>query len=648
MTESADSRARFDSYAALLAKAAGHADRRGPMALYCQGLILPGDRKSVEPMAARLDPLHAQARHQSLHHLVAQAGWSDAAVLRVARDYAREAMEIQGPIEAWIIDDTGFPKKGKHSVGVAHQYCGPYGKTSNCQCAVSLSMASRWASVPVAFRLYLPEAWAKDRARRSAVGVPEEIVFQTKWRLALALIDAQREDGVADLPVLADAGYGDASGFRDGLTERRLRYAVGIGKAMNISIAATITAPSTASLTGLVIHIFDGVTDLGGFTLDSTGHASGSVTPGTPGAHSLSATYAGDANFNGSISTALPVLVRDTVLYAVAADSGVPPLVTVYNADGVTPSFVLATGYSVKFKGGIQVAIGDVNGDGIPDIITATNSGTAEDIKVFSGATHLQIADIPNPYGPKYTSGVFIAAGDVNDDGLADIVVAPQSGKFPVQVYSLANIASPVLLGQIKPFGLVDSHGNISYSGGVRVAVGDVNNDGHADIVLSPKGSGVKFISIVNGATIANATPAVIKTLSPQQDSHGNPTSISGGWYVALADVNHDGNEDLIVSPGNGSPETIKIFDATFTAGVGSAPAKPAPILTLASPFGVKFSGGMRIATADLDNDGVKDLIIGGGNNSHSVVYLVKGFNFASLGTVQLIATKYNNGVWVA
>jgi SRSO17 transposase len=243
MTESAESRARFDAYAALLAKAAGHADRREPMALYCQGLILPGDRKSVEPMAARLDPLHAQARHQSLHHLVAQAGWSDAAVLRVARDYAREAMEIQGPIEAWIVDDTGFPKKGKHSVGVAHQYCGPFGKTSNCQCAVSLSMASRWASVPVAFQLYLPEAWAKDRARRSAVGVPEEIVFHTKWRLALALIDAQREEGVTDQPVLADAGYGDASGFRDGLTERGLRYAVGIGKTTTVWANGKIPLP---------------------------------------------------------------------------------------------------------------------------------------------------------------------------------------------------------------------------------------------------------------------------------------------------------------------------------------------------------------------------------------------------------------------
>ena len=234
MVESAESRARFDAYAMLLAKAAGHADRREPLALYCQGLILPGDRKSIEPMAARLDPIHVQARHQSLHHLVAQAGWSDAAVLRVARDYAREAMEIQGPVEAWIIDDTGFPKKGTHSVGVAHQYCGPYGKTSNCQCAVSLSMASRWASVPVAFRLYLPESWAKDMERRAVAGVPEDVVFRTKWQLALGLIDAQRKDGVTDLPVLADAGYGDAAGFRDGLTERHLVYAVGINKTTTV------------------------------------------------------------------------------------------------------------------------------------------------------------------------------------------------------------------------------------------------------------------------------------------------------------------------------------------------------------------------------------------------------------------------------
>jgi len=234
MVQTVEGRARFDAYAAMLAKAVGHADRREPVALYCQGLILPGDRKSVEPMAARLDPLHVQARHQSLHHLVAKAGWSDEAVLGVARNYAREAMEIQGPLEAWIVDDTAFPKKGTHSVGVAHQYCGPYGKTSNCQNAVSVSLASRWASVPVAFRLYLPERWAKDPERRTQAGVPQEVRFQTKWQIALALIDAQRDDGEPDLPVLADAGYGDACNFRDELTKRHLPYVVGISKTTTV------------------------------------------------------------------------------------------------------------------------------------------------------------------------------------------------------------------------------------------------------------------------------------------------------------------------------------------------------------------------------------------------------------------------------
>lgn len=243
MSESAESRTRFDAYADLLAKAVGHADRRVPLTMYCQGLILPGDRKSVEPMAARLDPDHVQARHQSLHHLVAQAAWSDEALLRVVREYTREAMEIQGPVEAWIVDDTGFPKKGTHSVGVAHQYCGPFGKTANCQCAVSLSMASRWASVPVGFRLYLPESWANDKERRAAAGVPESVDFQTKWQIAIALIDAQRRDKVLDLPVLADAGYGDAGAFREALTQRHLVYAVGIAKTTMVWAHGNVALP---------------------------------------------------------------------------------------------------------------------------------------------------------------------------------------------------------------------------------------------------------------------------------------------------------------------------------------------------------------------------------------------------------------------
>ncbi len=225
---------RFEAYIDLLAKAVGHADRREPMRAYCQGLVLPGDRKSVEPMAARVDPCHLSSRHQSMHHFVADSGWSDEGVLGVARMWALEAMETQGPLEAWILDDTGFPKKGSHSVGVAHQYCGVLGKTGNCQCAVSLTLANRVASIPAAFRLYLPESWASNSMRREKVGVPKAIVFQTKWKIALGLIDHLTEEGVPIAPILADAAYGDATAFREGISQRHLTYTVGVGPTLTV------------------------------------------------------------------------------------------------------------------------------------------------------------------------------------------------------------------------------------------------------------------------------------------------------------------------------------------------------------------------------------------------------------------------------
>lgn len=219
---------RFEAYIDRMAEAVGHADRREPMRAYCEGLVLPGDRKSIEPMAARVDPLHVRSRHQSMHHFVADSPWRDEDVLRVAREWALEAMETQGSLEAWIVDDTGFPKKGSHSVGVAHQYCGALGKTANSQCAVTVTMANRVASVPAAFRLYLPEVWAADGERREAVGVPESVTFKTKWQIALDLIDHLVAEGAQRATILADAGYGDATPFREGLTQRGLRYAVGI------------------------------------------------------------------------------------------------------------------------------------------------------------------------------------------------------------------------------------------------------------------------------------------------------------------------------------------------------------------------------------------------------------------------------------
>jgi SRSO17 transposase len=146
-----------------------------------------------------------------MHHFVADAPWSDEAVLEAARDYALPALLNQGPIRAWIVDDTGIPKKGAHSVGVARQYCGQLGKTDNCQVAVSLSVANEFASLPVGYRLYLPEDWTNDRARCAKAGVAEEVEFQTKPQIALDQIRAGMEAGVPLGVVLADAGYGDSS-----------------------------------------------------------------------------------------------------------------------------------------------------------------------------------------------------------------------------------------------------------------------------------------------------------------------------------------------------------------------------------------------------------------------------------------------------
>jgi SRSO17 transposase len=222
------SESRFAVYVERLSSTLGHADRKAPLKAYCTGLILPGERKSVEPMAARVEPARVQAAHQSLHHFVAKAEWSDEGVLAVVRAEVLPAITRRGAIRAWIVDDTGLPKKGKHSVGVARQYCGQLGKQDNCQIAVSLSLANDHASLPMAYRLYLPEAWANDRARRAKAGVPDDIVFRTKPEIALEQIRLALAAGVPAGTVLADAGYGNDTAFRSALTEIGLSYIVGI------------------------------------------------------------------------------------------------------------------------------------------------------------------------------------------------------------------------------------------------------------------------------------------------------------------------------------------------------------------------------------------------------------------------------------
>jgi SRSO17 transposase len=223
-----DADARFSAYVEGLASVVGHADRIGPLRDYCTGLILPGERKSVEPMAAKTAPARTAAQHQSLLHFVGVAAWPDQKVLAKVREMVLPAIQQHGPIEAWIIDDTAFPKQGKHSVGVHHQYCGQLGKQANCQVAVSLSIANHAASLPVAYRLYLPKDWVDDDARRSKAGVPSDISFKTKPEIALEQIRWACEAGLPRGVALMDGGYGSDSRLRAGMTALGVTYVAGV------------------------------------------------------------------------------------------------------------------------------------------------------------------------------------------------------------------------------------------------------------------------------------------------------------------------------------------------------------------------------------------------------------------------------------
>jgi SRSO17 transposase len=242
LQDCAGSDERFSSYVEGLAEVIGHADRVKPLRDYCSGLMMPCERKSVEPMAAVTAPGRTAAQHQSLLHFVGQASWSDEKVLAKVCEMVLPAIERAGPIEAWIIDDTGFPKKGKHSVGVARQYCGQLGKQDNCQAAVSLSLANRHASLPVRYRLYLPQDWADDAARRRKAHVPEEIAFASKPEIALEQVRWACEAGLPRGVVLVDAGYGNHTVLRTQISALALTYVAGILS------STTVWAPGTAPL----------------------------------------------------------------------------------------------------------------------------------------------------------------------------------------------------------------------------------------------------------------------------------------------------------------------------------------------------------------------------------------------------------------
>lgn len=211
-------RAALIDFAAEMYRPLVRCDQRAKGELYVRGLLLEGRRKSIQPMAARL----ADGDEEGLQHFITDSPWDDEPVRR--RLARRMTAEIEP--EGWIVDDTGLPKDGRFSPGVAHQYCGALGKTANCQVLVSVNAASDRASCPLGWRLFLPESWDQDRERRRRARIPEEVCHVPKWQLALEIIDQLLEWGLERRVVQADGGYGDITAFRVGLDERDLEYIV--------------------------------------------------------------------------------------------------------------------------------------------------------------------------------------------------------------------------------------------------------------------------------------------------------------------------------------------------------------------------------------------------------------------------------------
>lgn len=212
-------------------------EQRASFATYAFGLLSEGERKSVEPIAARVsgdNPRECQRAHDRLLHFIGDSPWSDRAVRREAATYAIEALSAREPVTVWLIDDTGFPKQGRHSVGVQRQYSGTLGKIGNCQIGVSLSLATRTEQVPIDFELYLPESWTEDPVRRDKVHIPKEVVFKTKTDLALEMISRAVDDGIAGEIVLADSFYGRSHTFRDTVRIFGLDYAVAVDADANV------------------------------------------------------------------------------------------------------------------------------------------------------------------------------------------------------------------------------------------------------------------------------------------------------------------------------------------------------------------------------------------------------------------------------
>lgn len=231
-----DGQERLENYFERIGAVLGSEERRASFAVYAMGLFGDGERKSMEPIAARAcpDPELVDALHQRLQHFATDSPWSDHGVRRESAQYALSPMTQSEAVTHWIVDDTGFLKQGKHSVGVKRQYTGSAGKIANCQIGVSLTIATPTQHLPIDFELYLPREWAEDPDRREEARIPDEVQFQTKPELALNMIEKAIQDGVPAGRVVVDTTYGNSSRFRRALRRNGLPYAVAVNSTTKV------------------------------------------------------------------------------------------------------------------------------------------------------------------------------------------------------------------------------------------------------------------------------------------------------------------------------------------------------------------------------------------------------------------------------
>jgi SRSO17 transposase len=249
---------RLDEYFSAIGGVLGRRDRRESFALYALGLFGEGERKSIEPIAARVcgDASRCRAVHDQLLHFVGVSPWSDGDVRQLSAGYALAALRMREPIEDWIVDDTGFPKQGTKSPGVQRQYSGTLGKVGNCQLAVSVTVATRTKHLPIDMDLYLPTSWTDDRRRCQAAHIPDTLGYRPKWRIALDLITRSVEAGVPIGLMLADSAYGDVGAFRNGVRALGFDYALDVKKHTRVVIVCndgTETEPMSVQTVAKVL-----------------------------------------------------------------------------------------------------------------------------------------------------------------------------------------------------------------------------------------------------------------------------------------------------------------------------------------------------------------------------------------------------------